>query len=276
MSDYKLVASDLDGTLLLLDGTISEENQRAIKELTDMGVYFVPSSGRTFWELPANIREHPLVRYIIYADGAGVYDKQTDSVLLSENISHDSLIKLLDVFAEYDTILTVRNGGRSYVDAARNNNEEYAKHRLSVYYRDFIYETNHAIDNYDSFCRSLDSSEMLCVFFADDAEMAECRRRLEADGDYTVASSERYNFEVFSSKAGKGRALLKLADKLGLDRSQTIGVGDTTNDMNLIECAGLGLAVGNAYPELKAAADAVICSYKEHSIKYILDNYVNS
>ena len=274
MINYKILASDLDGTLFLPDMTISKENEAAIKELSDMGIYFVPSSGRTFTEIPKNVREHPFVRYIIFADGAGVYDKQKESVVVSKHIPHDSLIKLLDILSEYQTILTLRTGGRSYVDATRNNDEEYAKHRMSIYYRDFVYDTNNPIDNFDTFCRSLDNAEMISPFFADDDEMAECRQRLEATGEYTVASSERCNFEIFSSKAGKGRALLALAEALGISQEETIGVGDTTNDMNLIQLAGLGLAMDNAYQELKDAADAVICSNKEHAIKYILEHYI--
>lgn len=274
MTNYKIVASDLDGTLFLPDMTISEENEAAIKELSDMGIYFVPSSGRTFTEIPKNVREHPLVRYIIFADGAGVYDKQQESVVVSKYIPHDSLIKLLDILSEYQTILTLRTGGRSYVDATRNNDEEYAKHRMSVYYRDFVYDTNNPIDNFDVFCRSLESAEMIAPFFADDDEMAECKRRLEAEGDYIVASSERYNLEIFSVNAGKGNTLLALADSLEIPHCETIGVGDTTNDMNLIQSAGLGLAMSNAYQELKDVADAVICSNTEHAIKYILENYI--
>ena len=68
--------------------------------------------------------------------------------------------------------------------------------------------------------------------------------------------------------------LLALAEALGISQEETIGVGDTTNDMNLIQLAGLGLAMDNAYQELKDAADAVICSNKEHAIKYILEHYI--
>lgn len=274
MADYKIIASDLDGTLFLPDMTISEENEAAIKTLTDMGIYFVPSSGRTLEEIPKNVREHPLVRYVIFADGAGVYDKQKRSVVVKKYIPRKALIKLLDILSEYQTVITLRTDGRSYVDALRNNDEEYAKHRMSVYYRDFVYDTNNPIDNFDTFCRSLESAEMIAPFFADDDEMAECKRRLEAEGDYIVASSERYNLEIFSVNAGKGNTLLALADSLGIPHCETIGVGDTTNDMNLIKSAGLGLAMANAYPELKEAADAVICSNKEHAIKYILENYI--
>ena len=64
-----------------------------------------------------------------------------------------------------------------------------------------------------------------------------------------------------------------LAKLLDVDPAATIAVGDSTNDYTMVKAAGLGLAVENAVPELKAAADAVICNYREHSAKYILEHY---
>ena len=79
---------------------------------------------------------------------------------------------------------------------------------------------------------------------------------------------------IFSADAGKGHALWKLADALGIDRADTIAVGDTLNDIDNIRCAGLGLAMDNAMDALKAEADAVICNNEEHAIAYILEHYI--
>ena len=73
--EYKIVASDLDGTLLQYDGRVSAENWRAIEEMGKMGVQFVPASGRSFNEMPDELRESPLIRYYITSDGTTVYDK---------------------------------------------------------------------------------------------------------------------------------------------------------------------------------------------------------
>ena len=86
-------------------------------------------------------------------------------------------------------------------------------------------------------------------------------------------SSEPYNIECLDITSGKGVALLKLAEKLGFDKSQTMAVGDSKNDENSITLAGLGLAMKNASDELKRVADKVICSNNEHVVKYLLENY---
>ena len=77
--DYKLIACDLDGTLFNSDGIMSEENSAAITELALRGVHFIPSSGRTFSDIPNNVRNHPAVRYIIHSSGAVIFDKRTQS-----------------------------------------------------------------------------------------------------------------------------------------------------------------------------------------------------
>ena len=274
MGGYRIIASDLDGTLLNSGVEVSPENRRAMSEMAARGVYFVPTSGRTLTEIPLSIREDPSVRFCIYSDGAGIYDRQEKRHICTAYMSLEESFFLLDTLEEYGTVLTVRHKGVSYVDVTRNNDAEYKKHRLSDKYRDFIYETNTPVADYRGFCRSLGELEMICAFFANDAELQACKRRLEATGRYMTGSSERTNLEVFSVAAGKGKALLRLARHLGIEPAATIGVGDSTNDSNLIELAGLGLAVGNAYDELKSIADAVICSNDEHAMQYILEHYI--
>ena len=78
MSEYKIVACDLDGTLLNSNLEVSSENLNGINDLKKMGVDFVPSSGRTICEIDLKIINNPNIRYIIYSNGAGIYDKVND------------------------------------------------------------------------------------------------------------------------------------------------------------------------------------------------------
>ena len=112
------------------------------------------------------------------------------------------------------------------------------------------------------------------VFFRKFEDLVESKRKIEALGGLRVVGVSEYNLEIMNSDAGKGNALLWLAQQLGIDRADTISVGDTDNDQSMIEAAGLGLAVANACQPLKAVADAVICSNDEHAIAYILSHYI--
>ena len=271
--NYKIIASDLDGTLFNSNAEISPENLEAIKKLNELGVIFMPSSGRTLTEMPEFLRNNGHIRYISYSDGAAVLDKETGKTL-SSCIEPPITDHLLDLLFSYDTLLTVRHGGVSYVDAAKNSHEDHMRYRMTEMYSGFIYDFSRAVNDFESFCRSLPNIEMICVFFANDGELAECKQKISEHKELTCASCEKYNIEIFSKSAGKGNALLRLAEHLGIPVCETVAVGDSPNDETMLRAAGLGLAMGNAWNELLPAADAKICDNDHHAIKYILENYI--
>lgn len=272
MEKYTYVlASDLDGTLLSRGDTVSAENERAIHELTERGVCFAICSGRTISEMPRAVLDNPDIRYYIGADGAVIWDKLTGE-RTEFCMEREKLLPVFDLLDEYGALPSVRNNGIAYVDVNKNTKENFEKCRLSKLYGEFIEYYSKMIPDFDSFVRTLDNVEMICAFFPDDKGLVECRSRIEALGDFSIASSEPTNIEIFHKTAGKGSALLALADKLGVPRERTVAVGDSKNDMDMIKKAGLSLAMGNATDDLKAVADRTICRCEEHSIKYIAEN----
>ncbi|MBQ7897533.1 MAG: Cof-type HAD-IIB family hydrolase [Clostridia bacterium] len=271
--NYKIIACDLDGTLLNSKMEVTKENLQAIKELGERGVIFVPCTGRTYAEVPEEIRELPGVRYFIHSGGAVVYDKKTGE-RIEMCMTREKCDIVLNKVAEYHTFTVVRYDGKSYVNKETHNEECYVEHRLSENCRRFLFTTNNAIDNFKEFSYSVSPVEATCTYFKYQEEQDECREFFEKTGLFQVVSSEPYNIECLDSTSGKGVALLKLAEKLGIDRSETIAVGDSKNDENSITLAGLGLAMKNASDELKKLADKVVCSNDEHVVKYILENII--
>ena len=267
-----LVGSDLDGTLLLHE-VLSPENMAAISEMKKRGICFAVNSGRTISEMPRAVLENPDIRYYIGADGGIIWDKETGETM-SVAMSRRSVRSVLDILYSSPTLITARHGGVSYTDAELCTAEGYEAHRVSKPYRRFIDYYVKKVDGFKSFVYELPEIEMICVFFANDGDMAECRAKIEALGEFAVASSEPTNLEIFHKRAGKGSTLLALADLLGIPHERTIAVGDSRNDMDMIEKAGISLAMANATDELKAAADRTICFCEEHSAKYILENII--
>ena len=130
------------------------------------------------------------------------------------------------------------------------------------------------VENLKDFVYSLEEIPLFVPFFKKMEDLLECKAYFEKDDELLVAQTDPHNLEIFSVCAGKGNSLLRLADILGVDKKATIAVGDSTNDYTMVKMAGLGLAVENAVDELKEVADKVICNYKEHSAKYILENFI--
>lgn len=273
MPDYKIVASDLDGTLLKNDRTISLENDLAIRDMNQRGVYFVPASGRTLAEIPEELKENPDVRYMICANGALIYDKVTGESI-TEYMSTALTGWVIGVMSRYEAIFVMRCGGKAYMDADRMGDEDFLYHHLSLGYRDYVRNMRILVKDLTGFAREAEQVEVIAGFFHDKEKMEECRRCLEENGALQTASAGTYNLEAFSVKAGKGNALRRLADMLGVEHEATISVGDSTNDRTMIEAAGMGLVMGNGFPEMKEMADEVICTNEEHAIDYILKHYI--
>ncbi|MBQ6823202.1 MAG: HAD family phosphatase [Clostridia bacterium] len=271
MTQYKLIASDLDGTFLNGEMKITPENRRAIAALQERGVLFVPASGRAFGEMDEELREDPLLRYYITSDGAMILDKVTgerDTACMDRALTQ----KIFDILEQYQVFFVVHCDGASYMDADRLDAATYAHHRITIYYAEILSKGNLAVSDFRSFYRSREEVEQIFVYFHSDEEMAECRTRLEQLEALRVVSSERGTFEIISAAAGKGNGLKRLAKRLGLELSQTIAVGDSANDLTMLRIAGLSLAVSNAWDEVKKESDQVICSCDGHICQYILEH----
>jgi len=270
--DYKIIASDLDGTLLRHDA-ISEENLNAINEIVNKGVCFVPATGRAFDELPKYLKETELFRYYIVSDGAQIYDKKENKTI-EFSISKEKAKGILDKLFSYDICLFVHADVNSYCDNAKHNADIYCSYNMNKHWVDFSLEKEVVVENFKEFVYSLEEIPLFVPFFKNMEDLLDCKAYFEKDENLLVAQTDPYNLEIFSSKAGKGNSLLRLAEILGVDKKATIAVGDSTNDYTMVKMAGLGLAVDNAVEELKQIADKVICNYKEHSAKYILENFI--
>ena len=269
---YRLVATDLDGTLLNQSGNVSVQNWKAIEEMKKRGVHFVPASGRCFMELPAQIRESEWIRYYILSGGAVIYDKATDHFEMTcpEKKLKD---RALDVIFQYPICLLAHTGRDSCVDVLQHEASAYESYNMNSYWVEYALEKEKPVENFKDYVYRLEQIPMMVIFFRNMDDLNTCKALLEREKDLLVVQSDPCNLEVVSKKAGKGNALLSLAETLGIDRSSTVAVGDSLNDRTMLEEAGLSLAMENALPEMKEIADKVICDNDSHCAAYILEHY---
>ena len=273
--NYRIIASDLDGTLLDNHSAISEENFAAIHRIATLGGYFVPCTGRTLCELRRDLRDNPDVRYIIHSNGAVVYDKQTKKRVV-HGLSRDEIAAVLSALEGKTVHLTVRHKGQSYIDAQIPINEENgAFYCFDRGHLDVLQNYAFYIESFKEWLLEQDNVEGITAFFRHSEERAACRDEIARQNVVQQAGSAAHSLEFSTKAAGKGNALLHLADMLSIPHEETIGVGDSENDFTLIEKAGLGLAVGNAIDSLKSMAKGVICTNEEHAIDYIVKNYLH-
>ena len=269
---YRIIASDLDGTLLNSHNEISRKNLFAIAELSNRGVYFVPSTGRTFSEIPSELRENPEIRYFIYSNGAVILDRISGK-RLTNCISDSDVQFILDALAPCSYHLTVRKNGNCFVDSAFQAEDCWNYYNLCEAHRNVVRDYAIYSPDLKTHCKSTDDIEVISVFFHDYNDKIACSAKLKSNERLRVAEADEYNLEIMSASAGKGNALCDLAHLLDVDIAETAAIGDSDNDSSIIQAAGLGLAVSNAADSLKAVADVIICSNDEHVVDYILAHF---
>ena len=271
---YRIVASDLDGTLLNKEQIISEENLRAISEMNRLGVEFIPTTGRSMNEIDPLLISSPDIRYIITSNGAVVYDKNIGKTILTHYIPRDTVSFVLENLRPYNVFIVAKEGGKSYFDKNKYNPDFLNTCGIDAYFGNIISRHAEAVEDFESFLLSSDEVEMIVVFFEFDEATRRCKQIYEDSGRLCAAHANIGYLEVYSSDAGKGKTLLTFADKLGIDIADVIAVGDSNNDSTMIEAAGLGLAVENACDALKELADQTICDNSRHIAKYVLENFI--
>ncbi len=273
MENYKIIASDLDGTLLNNNAEVSAENLAAIDRVLQKGVVFVPCTGRTYSEIPKNILAIPSCRYVIHSNGAVVYDRETGH-RIQKCISGKDARTAIDIFTSYDVHITYRKGGECFVDARYQNEESFEKYNVIEAHQVVIRDFAVLLSEFDSHLQKVEDVEVFSIFFRKYEDKIRCRERIEQTGTMKAVEVSEYNLEIMNIEAGKGNALYSLADMLGVPREATIGVGDSDNDSSLISAAGLGLAVSNGCEALLKIADEKICSNEEHIVDYIEKQYL--
>ena len=122
MYKYKIVASDLDGTLLDNNSMLSEENKQAIAALDRKGIFFVPSTGRTFSEVLPELKHNDHIRFIMHTNGAVIHDKKTGEHI--RNCMESSLVcEIFDLLSKYNTHIGIRADGNFFVSSDKMGDE---------------------------------------------------------------------------------------------------------------------------------------------------------
>lgn len=268
----RLIASDLDGTLLDEQKQMSGRNRAALLKAAKQGILFVPTTGRIFSAIPEAIRELPFIRYAITVNGSGVYDRVQEKMLFEAKIPKEEAIRLCRYIRRYGTMFDCYLEGHGYME--RHYYERIDEYCLDVM-RPLVRATREPVEDLPAFIEAHGDVQKIQMFFQD----MELRTRVfqelaEAFPDLLATSSIANNIEVNIRDANKGYALIRLCGLLGIDMAETVAFGDGGNDVTLLQAAGTGVAMANACEEAKAAADAVTLSNTEDGIADFLEKYI--
>lgn len=266
---YKLIAIDIDGTLLNDIHQVPEEVKITLREAKKQGVKIVLCSGRPIVGMRQYLDEVGLTDpedYAIAYNGALILNTNSGDVVANNSLDYQDLIKLYGLSLQLDTPMHFFD-----IDYVYTPNTLISKYTVLESYMNDIPLKYCNIEDFPS------DLPIPCVCFVNDPE--KLSQAIENIPDYY---KEKYAFvqsaphfsEFTHPEATKGNAVKKLAEQLGIKREEVMTIGDNGNDFSMIEYAGLGVAMENAIPELKEIANYITLSNNEHGVAHVIQKFV--
>lgn len=265
-----IIATDLDGTLLKNDTTVSSENINAIERMADNGIKTVLLTGRTLYEIPPELRSCKGVEYFVYSNGAGINSREKG--LIDYNpIPKETAVKVFDILKSYETFIELYSNGHPMIEKSKYNNKAFEYYKIDPNFIPEMHKSRMAVNNLENLLYDeAYKIEMFDVFFKNDSERIECKNKLRAEFDgLEVTTSMANNLEIMNKGINKGFGLKRLCAITGLRLNDIIVIGDSKNDITAFVTAKRKYAVSNACREIKSISDKIICSNENNIMCYM-------
>lgn len=273
-TSIKLLALDLDGTLLNEKKEITPRTWAALERARSQGVLVVPVTGRPAQGLPQVVRTMPGLRYVVSSNGATIRDIVTGETLLEKHLSADTCLLVLDKCAHVPMIRQAFRNGVGYLSQADYNTlrDRYAGTSMLQYHLD----TRQVLPGTVAEFLAADRQPVEELFFLTDSpqEKADLRALLTGLPGIGFADPFPNDLEVIAGDIDKGEALRYLLQRLGISPAQVLAMGDGGSDLPLLQAAGIGVAMANATEAVKAGADYVTASCDEDGVALAIEKFV--
>ncbi|QAS53081.1 Cof-type HAD-IIB family hydrolase [Halobacillus litoralis] len=242
--NIKLIALDLDGTLVNPEGIVSEANKAAVKKAKDLGIHVVLSTGRSLSRCQDIAESLGKSSYIVTINGGEIYDHEFN--LVEQNkLEQQHIERLWELKQEHGLYFWT-----STVQGIYNSQEPFDQELAEYDWLKFGFD--------------IEDDEIRQVILDE----------LNANEALEITNSSPTNIEVNPVGVNKAAALLKVCGWLELNMDEVMAVGDSMNDMAMIKEAGLGVAMGNAQDALKKEAAFVTASNAEDGVAFAIEKVI--
>lgn len=283
----KLIASDLDGTLVNSNHYISQENVNAIRKAQDKGAEFIVATGRAFEDAKNQVMDSGIKCKYLVMNGSEIRNESGD-ILYSDYLSEETVMKVVEsllvegLYVELyttDGIYTVNDEDSSKMAFAYKANFFFPNISIEEAYKDAEghpeYEKVRRIDTLeDLWIRNLQVGKI--ISFSSDVEKLN-RLREHLPREFAVAASGSFliNIEITTQSSEKGNAVRSYARMKGISLSEVMTIGDGLNDISMMdEAFGFTVAMGNGLPEVKEKAKYLTSSNDQDGVAAIIDKLI--
>ena len=278
MNEIKLIALDMDGTLFNNQGEIAEKEREILKKATEAGVAVAVATGRAYSELPIEMLSEIGIRYAITGNGSGVYRLPDGLNIYSDCIDTEVVCEILGKLKRMDVYYDIYVEGKVYGEPSvepliRRMDMPEALH-------EHIFRTRNWVEDLPAFIKKSGKNvEKTTINFAllEDGTYQgreETAHLLDHYPQVQYLCGGYHNWEFTRTGVTKGTGLKFLAERIGVQMTQTMACGDSENDLPMLEEAYLAVAMENAMEEVKTASDFVTLSNEESGVAYAVNRFV--
>ncbi|TYP56158.1 Cof-type HAD-IIB family hydrolase [Thermosediminibacter litoriperuensis] len=259
---YRLVVTDLDGTLLDNEKRVSEANIEAVERLRKAGIMFTIATGRGERAAGPFIKLLGIDMPAILFNGGEIYDPLRGPVYV-RYMEKDVFHLVIDHFRNSEIGIVTFRHDRIFIAGLKPTHKLYLE-REKV--------------KFERLKDPAEVDEVNKILLVGDVSLA-VKMMAELEGKTGVrinyVQSDRFYLEVIPDGVSKGEGLRKLCDILGIDRQSVVAIGDNMNDLSMIAFAGLGVAVENAEEGIKRAAGLIVPANTEDGVAYLLKKIID-
>ncbi len=280
---YKLIAIDLDGTLLNSYGQISEKNRNALNKAKEHNAEIIIASGRTTDSVRNIANDIGAKGYIICGNGSLIYDLQKEEIIYDKFIDKKKALQIIEICEQNSIYYNIYTENMVITKTLNNNVLFYYQENASK--PDNKKTKINIVQDIYKYVEELENQHILKITISDSnsiifngiirklrnikdidvLDVAHMSRKIIKTGtEETVI--EYYYTEITSKNVDKWYAIEYLMDKLNIQREEVMAIGDNVNDKMMIENAGCGVAMGNSAPYIKESADIVVSNNNEDGV----------
>ncbi|WP_310605432.1 Cof-type HAD-IIB family hydrolase [Anaerosporobacter sp.] len=275
MSDkkIKLIAIDIDGTLVNSDKELSLYTKQVLRKAIANGIQIIPCTGRIISGIPECITKELDISYIISANGANVWDVKQKCSIYSEGMSSKYVASMLAIIEEYDCLFDVFIDGGAFAEEDRLiiSNRYVGNNSFSQY----ITNTRYGVNNLKNFViASNQPVDKINLFFSDLETRNELIEKLKPFSECEFSSGISHNLEITKKGIHKGKTLQELAEKLDITVEEIMAIGDGENDLDMLEVAGISVAMENAAESVLDMAQFITKSNDEDGVACAVIKYM--
>lgn len=288
---YKLVAVDLDGTMLNSYGMVTEKTKNAIKSSIEKGIDVIIASGRPIDSIKTIAKEINSEKYFIAGNGALIYDIQKDEIIYEKSIKKEKTLEIIKICEENSISYNVYTEKNILATALKYNVLYYHKENLK---KEESKKTHiNIIENMYEYVKKLENERFLKITVCDEnksifnsimkklkqvedieiLEVSHMSRKMIKQGTEDVAI-EYYYTEISCKDVDKWDALEYLIKKLDINPSEVVSIGDNLNDKKMIENSGMGIAMNGCTPIVAEIANYITDGNDEDGVGKAIEKII--